>query len=479
MEINIKTLFKNSSILIISNASFKIISFLLLPIYTKVLHPDAYGIADTIINASALVMAVLSLSLDWGMNTYFYEETSDVYYKKITSSAMAFFVIGSFVCLMCSAFSKPISIVLFKESSYSFAVSLGFALASVKLFYFSQRVSTRMRGRLNMVGIFSFVELSITLVLNIVFVLFFHLGYIAIILSNLIGQIVVMILYSIDTWKYISIKFVDWVLIRKMLIYSIPIMPTLLFNWINAFLDRYFVGYFHSQTEVGLYGIGNRIVGCLSILTSSFLSAYASFAYSNAKKNENRKKYSQVLDYLIVGLTFLAIIITLLSKEVVQIMTAESYHNAYIVVGILLFAHIIHTIGVVVGYGITIAKKGALYVRISAIGAVVNTILNFELVPQYSFWGAAAATLITELVVFLITYYYSQRLFPCDYSLKQILGCIIISLVVSQWFVDAQIFLKMIIGTIEIIFIVILFRPSLVEIKKIITKRKRGKRLHE
>lgn len=431
MEIGVKTLIKNSGILVLSNASLKVISFFLLPLYTNVLPPEAYGVTDTVINASTLMASLFSLSLDWGMNTYFYEENSTSFYRKVTSSGMFYFALSSLACFLCVIFSGQVSVFLFKETDYRFAVALGIITACVKLFYFPQRVSTRMRGRLNMVGIFSVAELTVTLLCNIIFILGFRLGYISIIWSSLIGQVTAMILYTADARQYLSVRAVDYNLLKKMLTYSIPITPTLLFDWINNFLDRYFIGHYFSQAEVGLYGIGARMAGILSVLTGAFLSAYPSFAYSNAKHGEGRKQYSLVLDFLVMGLSAAAAAVTLFSKEIVQIMTAREYHSAYRVVGILLFAHVMHVLGVVTGYGITIQKKGVLYLGISGSGAIVNTAANIYLVPRYSFYGAAAATLLTEIIVFGISYYYSQKLFHCEYNLKKLTVCIIGSMTVS------------------------------------------------
>lgn len=458
MEIGMKALLKNSGILVLSNASLKIISFLLLPLYTNVLPPEAYGVTDTVLNASSLMASVFSLSLDWGMNTYFYEENHDSFYKKVTSSGMFFFAFSALACLSCVFFSKQISVFLFKETDYKFAVMLGIMAACVKLFYFPQRVSTRMRGKLKMAGIISVVELSVTLVCNLVFILACNLGYVSIIWSSLIGQTAAMALYTAAARQYLSVKAVDFTLLKKMLVYSIPITPTLLFDWINNFLDRYFVGHYFSQAEVGLYGIGARMAGVLSVLTGAFLSAYPSFAYSNAKSNESRAQYSTVLDFLVMGLSALAAAVSLFSKEMIQIMTAQEYHSAYTVVSILLFAHILHVLGVVAGYGITIQKKGVLYLRISGTAALVNTAVNFWLVPKYSFCGAAAATLITEAVMFLVSYYYSQKLFSCGYNLKKIVVCIAVCLGTSYFSVNLAVPVKMAVYLVIAVFIMYLYK---------------------
>lgn len=476
MEIGIKALIKNSGVLVISNASLKAISFFLLPLYTNVLPPEAYGITDTIINASTLMTSLFSLSVDWGMNTYFYEEHSEKYYKKVTSSGLLFFTISTVVCTICVFFSKSASYMLFDTVDYQFAVVLGILAASVKLFYFPQRVSTRMRGNLKVVGIFSIVELSTTLICNILFILVFKLGYISIVWSNFIGQAVTMVLYTIESRKYLSYKAADKQLLKKMLVYSVPITPTLLFDWINNFLNRYFIGHYFTQAEVGLYGIGTRIVGMLSVLTASFLSAYPSFAYSNAKKSGSREQYSIVFDFMVMILSAIALFVTVFSKEIVYIMTDEAYHSSYIVVGLLIFAHAIHTLGLIVGYGITIEKKGKLYLGVSGGGALTNIILNFVLVPRFSYMGAAAATIVAEIIIFSVSYYFSKRLFDCGYKIKRAGLCIIICLAAGYGAVNFFVGLKIVVCPILFCIILGIYRNRTVYaysiIKEFIRNRK-------
>lgn len=474
MKIGIKELVKNSGILVISNVSLKAISFFLLPLYTNVLPPSAYGITDTIINSATLISAIFSLSLDWGMNTYFYEENSEEYYKKVTSSGMLFFCLSALVCAMLSFFSGTISEMLFDVPDYRFAVILGVMIAATKLLYFPQRVSTRMRGNLKMVGLFSAVELLVTIICNILFILILRMGYISILLSQIIGQIVALILYTIESRKYLGIKSTDVSLVKKMLKYSIPITPTLVFDWINGVSDRYFVGYYFSQTEVGLYGMGTRVVTLISVFTSSFLSAYASFAYSNAKK-EKREQYAIVFDVLTMVTMFMGIGVTLFAKEIIGIMTAESYHSAYIVVGVLTFAHVIHTLGLVAGYGITIQKKGVMYLMVSGGGAIGNIILNFILVPKYSYMGAAVATLITEIIVFLISYFVSQRLFYCNYNLIKVIICFLFSIFISYWGGEQNFLFKVGILSIQSLIIVSIYVNRVKWIGTILTSKLKKK----
>lgn len=456
MKIGIKELVKNSGILVISNVSLKAISFFLLPLYTEVLPPSAYGVTDTIINAATLLSAIFSLSLDWGMNTYFYEEDSDDYFKKVTSSGMLFFLLSAIACAMLIVFSNKASEMLFGVPDYRFAVTLGVLMASTKLLYFPQRVSTRMRGNLKMVGIFSAVESIATILCNILFILVLRMGYISILFSHIIGQMVSFSLYTLESRKYIALGNADVALVKKMLKYSIPITPTLIFDWINGVSDRYVIGYFFSQTEVGLYGMGTRIVSIVSLFTSSFLSAYASFAYSNAKK-EKREQYAVVFDVLTMVIISMAIFVTLFAKEVISIMTSEAYHSSYIVIGVLTFAHVIHTLGLVAGYGITIQKKGVMYLMVSGGGAVGNIVLNFLLTPRFSYMGAAVATLFTEIVIFIISYVVSQRLFKCDYNIYKVILCFCLGIFFSYWGGEKNMGIKIAILVAEMIVIGVIY----------------------
>lgn len=265
------------------------------------------------------------------------------------------------------------------------------------------------------VAVFSLAELASLLLMNILLILVFRVGYMAILYANVISQLVCGGLYWWGNRQYVKRKSFNGSLLTRVLKYCAPLTPTVLLTWFNSFADRYFIGQYWGQGPVGLYGRAYQMVTLLSVLTTSFLSAYPAFAYSNASDQKKRSQYAVIYDAMAAVLCVLAAFVTLFSKEIFVIMTAPAYHSAYIAVGMLSFGHIFYTLGNIMGYGITIQKNGKLYLIVNASGAICNVILNFLLVPRFGFVGAAFTTCVSQLLSMLVSRYFAEKMFRCNY----------------------------------------------------------------
>lgn len=477
MENNVRTLAKNSGILVFASSSIKLLSFLLLPLYTRVLDTHDYGVTDTILELALLVVGAFSLCIDWGMTAFFYDKKEEDYYVKINTSCTVFCIVSAVLCLLTAVFSKYVSLILFHTSDYAWAVALGFLYASLKLSYFAFRVCSRMRGDLKSVAIYSLAELGVLLLMNILLILVFKVGYIAILYANVASQIACGALYLFGNRKYIKFKTYDNVLLKRVLKYCAPLTPTVLLTWINSFADRYFIGQFHDQGQVGLYGRAFQMVTLLSVLTTAFLSAYPSFAYSNASDKEKRPQYAIIYDAMVAILAVLGVFITLFSREIFKVMTAPNYHEAYIAVGLLSFGHIFYTLGNLMGYGITIQKNGKLYLLVNLSGAVCNIILNFLLVPKFGYVGAAFTTCVAQILSMVLSRYFAEKKFKCNYRFYKSLIVILTLLVLSYLIGELHILIKIPVFVLLIIFVLFIYKSRIPQIKQLlkVSSKKRNK----
>lgn len=471
MQQNMRSLAKNSGILVVANSSIKLLTFLLMPLYTRVLSTADYGVTDTILNLALLVVSGYSLCIDWGMNAFFYDEKTNEYQQRITTSGTVFCLITAGACLLTALLSKPISVALFKTGDYWFAVALGFLYAALKLSYFAFRVSTRMRGNLKAVAVFSLAELASLLIMNILLILVFRVGYMAILYANVISQLVCGGLYAWGNRKFVKPKLYDKPLLSRVLKYCVPLTPVVLLTWVNSFIDRYFIGQFHDQGQVGLYGRAFQMVTLLSVLTTSFLSAYPSFAYSNADDEKKRPQYAMVYDAMVAILTVLASFITVFAKEIFVVMTAPSYREAYIAVGFLSFGHIFYTLGNVMGYGITIQKNGKMYLLVNASGAICNIALNFFLVPQMGYVGAAITTCTAQLISMLVSRHFAEKMFRCNYRYIRSLILTIGFLALSYGMGELQLWFKIPAFLLGIGVVLLFYKDRLPYIKKLVKRK--------
>ena len=126
----------------------------------------------------------------------------------------------------------------------------------------------------------------------------------------------------------------------------------------------------------------------------------------------------------------------------IQLMTSAEYATAYKPMRDMMFSQIIYGISTITGYGIFFAKKSQYSLFSTVAGATVNLILNFIFIPQYGIVAAAATTLIGYLIMFGISYFFSRKLYPCDYGMKLIGINMVVLYVVSFFAKRCQLYLN-------------------------------------
>ena len=318
-----------------------------------------------------------------------------------------------------------------------------------------------MQNRMTVYGIITVIASLCMVLLNIFFVSILQLGVYALVLSTAIVNFLQLLLFACCSHQCFNIGYVDTKLIKKMLYFAMPLVPSTVAMWILNLSDRYIILFFLGETEVGLYGIAGRFVTLINMVISAVSMAYTTFAYSNVENPDARKQYASVLNLMYVLLIGAAFIISMFSKEIIQIMATDAYSQAYKPMRDLMFAQVVYGISTITSYGIYFKKKSG-YALISTLSAAaVNLILNYVLVPYFGISVAATTTLLGYLVMFFINYIYSQKFYPCDYGIKIIALNMIMMYLIVYIFSEYQLILKIILTILCAIFTLVMFRNRL------------------
>ena len=102
-------------------------------------------------------------------------------------------------------------------------------------------------------------------------------------------------------------------------------------------------------------------------------------------------------------------LISFFSKEAIQLLLDPKYNEAYKIVPIIAFAYFISQASGLFNLMIYQEKKVTQLVIIGIIGAVLNVLLNFILVPTLGIYGAGYATVLSFLLIFILSYLYAKK----------------------------------------------------------------------
>lgn len=420
-EVRVRTFVKDSMILAVSNAGARLVNFLLLPVYTSVLAPSVYGITDLTINIAYLFVIPMSMQMQWGLQAFFHDGEGDAYQSQLVSTCFAFFAGAASLAFLPLLVLRPIASAVLGDSSYGSVLALGVVFAVALLLYIPLETATRMRGRTSRLAAYNLVKVALVVALTLASIFVFHMRDTALIFSNAAAVGAVALLFLSDNASLLSPAAIDPALLKRMLLFSAPLVVSASLVWVNSFSDRYVIDWFHSKGEVGLYGIANRLTNVLSVFSWGILAAYAPFASANALDDASRARYRVSFDLAAMFLALACFIASVFSKEIIGLMTAQAYHGAYVAVPFLMYGMLFYIMANLVGYAFTIKKVGKWYVAVNFACAAANLALNLALVPKYGYVAAAVTTLASYVIAFSLSLAASERVFPCGYDFGRLL----------------------------------------------------------
>ena len=414
---------KNTMLISIGVLTSKLIVFLMVRFYTGYLTPAEYGDADLISQTANLLFPVFSLGITDGVFRYAINSSSDR--NKVFSSGALVILLGSIVMLACTPLLNMLigdkidvtAVFLYTVSACIHSICSQFArgLGNARLFAVQGIVNT-----------FSVV------VLNIVFLAVLGLGIDGYVYSIVISDLICAIYITLreKLWRYITFK-VDRHLIKRMLRYSIPLIPTAIFWWITSVSDRYMINWMVDSTANGIYTMACKLPTAIVLLSGAFSDAWQYSAVSEKKDGEADEYKTFFSDSWLSfqGILFFGCsLVIAIAKPGVRLLTAsEEYYSAYAYVPLLCCAMVFSSFATFMGSAFLVYKKSRLSFVTSMVGAVANIILNFLLIPKYEIYGAAVATFASYFIVFVIRAFMSKRLVDFKmYIVQTIVGTLII-----------------------------------------------------
>ncbi len=114
---------------------------------------------------------------------------------------------------------------------------------------------------------------------------------------------------------------------------------------------------------------------------------------------------------LFLSAVLLSIILFYFSNDIVHIVFGSKYIEAYKPLSILSLNILVIGINIILGNPLIAWGQQKKYIIPIGLGAITNIILNFILIPKYSYIGASFATLLSEVVVFIGLLYYFNSYF--------------------------------------------------------------------
>ena len=456
----------------------RVINFLFVPFYTRLLSTESYGVVTEFMAYIAVLQVVLVLGLETGCFRFANRPGSDS--AKVYSDALGIVSIVSLLFLVLMVvFAGGISDLLGYHGYQGCIMYVGGILAcdSITAILFAklrQEHKALKFALLKTVKILTETGANILLFFGFAAVCrntaaetgkavsdltssdLWLLNFISpspdfsyVIFAILLSCIVCMLLFVPDLLEF-RFSF-DRKLARQMLAYSLPLMVAALPGIVNDFLDRILFRFFDTGSEVwqsslGIFQAGVKISVIMSLFVQMFRFAAEPFFFQRAADRDSRELYAVVMEYFTAfcGLIFLGVILYI---DVISLILGRDFRAGISVVPMMLLSYMILGILSNVSMWYKLSGKTGVAIYITMAGLVVTAAVNMIFMPKYSYYAAAWGHLASYVVMFVVSAVLGNRYYPIPYKWGRI-ACIFaamgvfygIASVVDRFFFDGVTF---------------------------------------
>ena len=412
----------------IGNLVVRLVSFILLPLYSNLIPIEQFGIYSLMMS----VYAISGVFYHFGMNaslTNFYLKENDESERKIIFSTIvnAIIILGLILTVIAFSISSFLTNNILGSSEYSILLILLFIIIFVETVSNCILQLFKTLELSKKVVMYLFVGAIVNLLLNIWFVYGLGMGIKGIIYAHLLTTIVVFILLLPLVKGSYTFR-IDKKILTSAIIFSLPLFISGIFSSGMDVADRFILDHFLGKKEVGEYSFAYRLAMITNIFVISFRAAWMPYALNKYKEGNYRENFGKILIKVLAIGVFILLTVSFFADDLFNIkLFGKNLFNPIYKTGLIILPYVV--IGYIFNslasfyslYPFT-ANKSYHFLISDGLGIISNLALNFILIPIYGLLGAGIATSVSFIIAAGYLYYISKDKIEIVYPKKEIIN---------------------------------------------------------
>ncbi|MEP6680123.1 MAG: oligosaccharide flippase family protein [Chloroflexota bacterium] len=414
---SLRVLARSSALYTVGNLAPKIGAFILLPIYLRFLTRSDYGVIALLTTLSGLIALVLTFGLDAALMRLHFDlqgrERARLY------STLAIFTLLSSTVLVAvfAVATGPFFPQLFTGIAFFPLGALSLVIALISTIAYVPSVLFRATGRAGYFLLYNLGTFILSSIVSVLLVVVAHLGPAGILLGQLTGAIVVFVV-AIGLILSFGAPSFSRSRLFEALRFGLPLVPHGVSAWVLRLSDRSLIGLLiglpvlQAQAAIGVYSFGYQIGAVIALIAQSFNAAWSPYFFRVGNRPTAPLLYQQVITLVVAGLLVLAVGISALAPEIVNVVATSRYAQAANVIPVVAFASVFQGLYTMFVTAIFFMKRTAQLAAFTVSAALLNVALNFIFIPRIGIMGAAWSTLIAYALWAMATAWYAMRQYP-------------------------------------------------------------------
>lgn len=412
---------KNSIIYLIAVAIQGLAIFFLIPIYTRYLTPEEYGVFAVVNSLISFFTIFYSFSLPNTVLRLYFDYRDEEKRKEFFGTVFILSLgISIFLTIALFFTGKILTPSLIPGISfYPYIVLALFSIAfSISYLIFQSIIQAQQKAKLY--GIINIAYVLTNILLTTIFITIFQLKVVGILLALVVTNLI-FFLYTISQ-IFPRMKFVlKKEIVTEVFMYAIPLISNSVFAWATLFINKLLLNNLKTTAAAGIYDIGFYFGSIIAVFPSAINQAYVPWFYEKMKDSPREK--IQIIKFahasvLLYG--FIALGLSLFGKEILSVLVGRAFKEAWQVVPFITFSYVLSGIYNFFVIILLYSKNHVKYVPLATVlSAVTNIAFNVLLIPRYGIIGSAFATLIAHIVTNIVVTILSLRIENIAYNWKR------------------------------------------------------------
>jgi len=427
----ITKIFKTSLIYGLSNMAAKASGVILLPIHLSFFSVEEYGRLGIMLITMQFVSSVLIMGQNQAVIRF---SNIQEYYPKRESFFFTVFVYMTFIIGLIVLLGY-VTIDFFASISpqpevYRLVIELTVYLTGITMF--NNVFTNKLRADEKPVYFASAGLVKLVFIIFFTFYLVVNLGMNieGVLYANIYGEIAAFLVMLPGMIKGMKIKF-EGTILKESLKFGIPLIFSVIALNFLVGIDRYIIQYLTNEYQLGLYELAYRITGTINMFVIMPLNlTIFPVAYKIYKKENDLYYYSKMMTFSMILMVLPTLAVSLFGQEIVWIFDkSTNYYESAEIVPYLAASYVFVGMTIIAALGMYLTGKTKTVAVVNFLVSLLNVGLNFLLIPYLGVKGAAIATVISYIVLYKVSYFYSKKFCGFKFEFRKIYSLILLGVI--------------------------------------------------
>ncbi|WP_298740345.1 oligosaccharide flippase family protein [uncultured Chitinophaga sp.] len=420
MEERGREIIRNTIIYAIGNLGSRVLSFIMVPLYSYYLSKDEFGFYDLVVTTVTLLVPLITMQLSdsifrWLLDSKDNEELKE---SVITNAWLLVFfniVIAALVLLTGLFFGLRqygVLLVLLATSAILPVIQLSVrGLQENRLFAMSGIIFS-----------------AVLLIFNVLLLTVFSMGVTALFISTIFANIAasIFLVYKKNLFRYFKLHRFSIKQIGELLKYSWPLVPNTISWWLISSANKYIILGYLGMDANGIYGVANRFPAIMVMIDSVLIMAWQESAILNFHHKDRDAFFSKVFNKMVIMQLSAALLLALCSKFIIGILISPGFFDAWRYMPILFLAVAFSTFSGFYGTIYLTLKSTRKIFLTTLVAGIINLLVALLLVRYCKLFGVATGTLLGFISLYLIRVFDTRKHLRVSLELKPLMGFLIL-----------------------------------------------------